>query len=220
MYNFAPLFVWWLNSSLCEITQKSRTQCFVYCMCVLDNKHGSVERSRMVRLQRRKRPRRQWPLCICHSLHHWSPCVLHVRPANRHMYTHTHKGICRSRYGATLPLRLLRSDCSDDTSGSKPETKTKSSRVSLRFSGGGSENETNREEEKVAECQCGLNNRISEIIAVFFRTCWAHSGRVLHNDYSWGGVVVVVVEVIVVGVWQRWRWWQREGLLWQVLKSN
>lgn len=84
----------------------------------------------------------------------------------------------------------------------KIETKTKSSSVLLCFSGGGSENETNRA--KVVECQYGLNNRISEIIAVFFRSCWAHSGRILHNDYSRGGVAV---EVTVLGVWQRWRWW-------------
>lgn len=43
------------------------------------------------------------------------------------------------------------------------------------------------ERKKIAECQYALNNRISEIIAVFFHSCWALSGGVLHNDSSQGG---------------------------------
>lgn len=80
---------WWLTSSSYQIRQKSRTQyqAYVYVyVCVCDvsacvRQHGSmVVYSCMVRLEEeRKRPRRQWPQCIFHSLHHWSPSLLHVK---------------------------------------------------------------------------------------------------------------------------------------------
>lgn len=148
-------------------------------MCVWDNKHGSVERSRMVRLREERGQRDN-----DHSVSVIAYITGHPLSCMSMLHTHTHTEICRSHYGPALPLSLAEWLQWWHT---RFKIESKSERSSLCFSGGGSEKETNREKEKVVECQYGLNNRISEIIAVFFRSCWAHSGRVLHNDYSQGG---------------------------------
>lgn len=106
MCSSAPLFVWWLNTSSCPISQKTRTQSFVYCMCVLDNKHGSVEPSRLVRLREERGQRDNDRSVSATSYVTSHPVALHVTGANRKTRAHTRRSLyCRSRYGATLPVQ-------------------------------------------------------------------------------------------------------------------